>query len=97
MTVEMSMIHCAACSNVFAVTQFFERLRHQDHMQFFCPAGHPQFFPEKSNEDRLKEMLNIERVSKDRAYAREKFALSQMSTMKKQLAKLKKKALPKEA
>lgn len=57
MDVSMKVIQCANCHMPFAVPSRFEEDRRNDHESFFCPKGHSQFFPGKSDEERLRETL----------------------------------------
>jgi len=57
MDVEMKVIQCAACAMAFAVPSAFKDARLEDHKEFFCPAGHQNFYPGKSDVEKLQEKL----------------------------------------
>ena len=74
MTTQISMqtlvaIDCPACGLMFGITDDYERRRRDDHREFKCPAGHVQYFPQKSELEsaradakRLKADLEWERM-----------------------------------
>ena len=76
MDVPMRVIQCANCHLPFAIPSRFEEDRRSDHKEFYCPKGHVQFFPGKSDEEKLKEKLKskdqqLEAKLKELAEARE--------------------------
>lgn len=58
----LTILHCCKCSMAFGVPQRFEQDRRSDHESFYCPAGHPQYFPQKSDNERLAMQLEQERA-----------------------------------
>lgn len=56
-TVQLSRVDCASCGMVFAITDNFQAERREDHASFYCPNGHRQFYPQKSEAERLREQL----------------------------------------
>lgn len=58
-TIQMSFVTCcrAGCAVTFGMPQHMEQQRRKDHEEFYCPNGHRQYFPGKSEEEKLKEQL----------------------------------------
>ena len=48
---------CINCQVTFAVTDEYAKARRRDHKSFRCPNGHSQYYPAKSNEEKLKEQV----------------------------------------
>jgi hypothetical protein len=61
-TVELQPIICGNCTIAFAMPQLLYENRKRDHGAFFCPMGHSQYFPGKSD-------LEVERDARDAARA----------------------------
>lgn len=53
--VEFEFTCCGRCGRHFGVEAHFLRLRRQDHAAFFCPEGHHNFFPARTEVDILRE------------------------------------------
>jgi hypothetical protein len=49
MNIEMVLVECASCNLTFAVTSYFHRARRNDHKVFYCPSGHHNYYPQKSD------------------------------------------------
>lgn len=58
------VLHCSSCSIGFGVPQSFEQSRRADRKDFFCPAGHSQWFPGKT-QNKVIEELKAQVASKD--------------------------------
>lgn len=57
-TIEMEVIECANCGMPFGVTKDrIQRLR-KCHNLFYCPAGHLNNFPSKTEEEKLKDEIS---------------------------------------
>lgn len=54
--VESSTRTCE-CGIVYAVPAVWLEARRRDHATFYCPNGHARHFPQKSDEERLRENL----------------------------------------
>lgn len=54
-SVSMSLVQCCQCQMPFMVTKQFERDRRNDHRNFYCPAGHDQHYPGKSELEKARE------------------------------------------
>lgn len=59
------------CKQKFAMEDALYRQRKNDHYTFYCPRGHKQHFPDKSNEELLQQELQqqkekIERLEQSR-------------------------------
>jgi hypothetical protein len=74
--VKMVALTCCheGCGVVFAVPRWWETKRREDHTSWYCPNGHAQHFPGKSEAEKLRERL---RWAEERAaqVARDKQAL----------------------
>lgn len=46
---------CVSCGMTFGVASDFDRRRREDHKSFYCPAGHPQIYTDKSEAEKLKQ------------------------------------------
>lgn len=58
----LSVVECCNCHMTFAVTQRFEQSRRADHVNFYCPAGHPQHWAQQSSEEKLRtELATVKR------------------------------------
>jgi hypothetical protein len=57
-TGRLTVVDCATCHMDFGVTDKFERTRRDDHKNFFCPAGHSNYYPGRSETERLQQRLH---------------------------------------
>jgi len=55
----LSIVECPDCHMDFGVTPQFERARRADHKSFYCPAGHPMSYGQKTEAERLRERLRV--------------------------------------
>jgi len=53
--VTFGVITCACCGMSFGVPDRFIEKRRRDHESFFCPSGCSNYFPGKSDEEKLRE------------------------------------------
>ena len=44
-----TIVSCAECHMPFGVTTDFEQQRRRDHENFYCPKGHFNYWPQKSD------------------------------------------------
>jgi len=63
-------IECAKCGITFAMPSVYERARRNDHDTFYCPSGHGNHFPGKSEEEKLRDRLASERNLREGAERR---------------------------
>lgn len=56
-TKEFRELTCARCGCLFALTEHFMDSRRDDHGSFYCPMGHSNIFPGKSEAEKLREEL----------------------------------------
>lgn len=56
----LTIIECANCHMDFGVTPRFAKDRRDDHATFYCPRGHHNFYPQKSDEEKLRDELERE-------------------------------------
>lgn len=66
----MTMVECCRCGIAFAFGAGFEKERRRDHKSFYCPLGHSQYFPHKSDIEKLQEQLERERRRGQDAWTR---------------------------
>lgn len=59
--IEFVQIECANCNQSFAITHSLWKKRRRDHGDFYCPDGHTNYYPQKSDLDRVKEDLERSR------------------------------------
>lgn len=59
--VELSQVSCATpeCGVIIFLPSAIVRRRKEDHESFYCPNGHSQWFPGKTEEQKLREQLQI--------------------------------------
>lgn len=65
-TTKLFVENCCACGIAFAMPEDFEERSRKDHQSFYCPSGHSQSYPAKSEEERLREELKREQARRDR-------------------------------
>ncbi len=53
-TGRLTVLDCARCGIVFAISTDFEQRRRDDHADFYCPSGHANRFYGKSDEEKAK-------------------------------------------
>ena len=51
-----TVLQCADCGIGFGLPPGFYDARHSDRKTFYCPWGHPQWFPGKTDEQRISEL-----------------------------------------
>lgn len=75
MDVEMRLCNCAACGVSFAFPSAIAKRREDDHQSFYCPNGHTNYYPQKSDAEILREKLRMkERELEDMKAAEQKRA-----------------------
>lgn len=52
---------CATCGIIMVLPASYARKRRADHESFYCPNGHRQHFPQESEAEKLKKLLETER------------------------------------
>lgn len=52
------VIDCAKCHMTFGIPDRFQKDRRNDHATFYCPAGHDNYYPGKSEAEKLREQLD---------------------------------------
>lgn len=58
----MHIIECARCGIDFGIGDEYMSARRKDHGTFYCPSGHPNWYPEDNTEERLRK--DLERARK---------------------------------
>ena len=59
------VVTCAECGMMFAVPQIYKEKRKEDHKTFNCPNGHGNYFPQMSDEEKLREQLDHCQTNRD--------------------------------
>ena len=54
-TVTMVWVECSNCGVSFGLTEEFQSRRRRDRKSFYCPNGHSQWYPGKSEKQLLQE------------------------------------------
>ena len=55
--IQLVIEECCNCGLPFAITQEYYNILRNNHKSFYCPAGHSQYYPGKSDAEKLKEQL----------------------------------------
>jgi len=58
-TATLVSIKCSKCGVTFAATESFVAVRRADHRTFYCINGHEQYYPQKSEAEKLRERLRV--------------------------------------
>ena len=53
----LETISCGKCGVVFALPESFIGARRKDHETFYCPNGHPRYYPQENETERLRRQL----------------------------------------
>lgn len=61
-----TLIRCADCRMSFAVPDEYERDRRRDHKTFYCPRGHHNYYPHKSDVEKAREETEQAREAAER-------------------------------
>jgi hypothetical protein len=72
-TSTLTIVECCECHMDFGMTPRFVADRRADHGWWYCPQGHRQHWPEKSDKERLREQVE----QRDRELARTRARLDQ--------------------
>jgi len=59
-SVDLETCVCSKCGIVYGVPDNFKRARREDHHSFWCPNGHSQYIPAKSEAEKLRARLEEE-------------------------------------
>ena len=86
--VEMKTIECANCGIVFGLTDTFVYNRKETHHGFFCPNGHSNYWPDKTEAERLKFQLDQTKGEVERLRQQRDEALSEISLKNKETASM---------
>lgn len=73
-SVKLTTVTCCNCGMTFAMPSEVEQKRRSDHDWFYCPAGHRQYFPQKSEAEKLRDDLARTRAEFDQEQAKRKTA-----------------------
>ena len=52
----LEVTHCSSCHVMHALPAAFLNARRKDRMTFYCPNGHTQWYPGKTDAERAKEL-----------------------------------------
>lgn len=65
--IETFNVHCCTeCGVSYALTAAFEGRRRNDHKTFYCPNGHEQYYPQKSDAELAREEAQQQRERAER-------------------------------
>jgi len=56
--VTLETMHCGSCHVLYAMPDGFLTERRKDHATWYCPNGHPRYYPADNEEERLKKELD---------------------------------------
>lgn len=79
--IDFVTVNCAECNIPFAITTYLSSKLHECHNYFYCPVGHQQYFPQKSDVEKLRDRLR----EKD----------SELKVLRQEIAKIEAKKKPK--
>jgi hypothetical protein len=63
MEIQMKDITCPKCGIVFAITSVHDSNLRECHNTFYCPSGHSQSYPHKTEAESLKEKVSAQERS----------------------------------
>lgn len=91
-TLSLSLLHCTECGVAFGISDEYRAARRQNHATFYCPNGHSQYYPQKTEAELLKTAL--EKEQREAASLRENMVAAQRAQQKaeQRIEKLKKRA-----
>lgn len=88
---QLHVLSCATCAIYFAVTDRFKQIRRDDHATFYCPAGHRNYYPGKSEKEKLEAALRAKQQELESVRAQRDVLGKRLSAAKAVQTKLKKK------
>lgn len=53
------VIECNNCCLPFGVTAYFDSRRREDHKTFYCPSGHPNYYPSETDNEKLQRKAEV--------------------------------------
>lgn len=59
--IDMAVCNCANCGVTFAIPEKMEKRLRNNHETFYCPSGHTNYFPSKSEAEKIKEQAEREK------------------------------------
>lgn len=62
MNIDLVVVECASCNIAFGVPSGFHKSRRNDHKEFYCPNGHHNYYPQKSDVEKLRYELNMTKM-----------------------------------
>lgn len=96
---QLVAVECSQCGLAFGLTVQYKQHRRDDHGTFYCPNGHTQYFPGKSDAEKERERADrlarqVERKDREIANLDEdvRSARASLRATKGQLTKTKKRA-----
>ena len=61
--ITMIFMQCGKCGVPFALSNDFIEQRRKDHETWYCPKGCPRYYPDLSDEEKLKRQLKAKQKS----------------------------------
>lgn len=96
-TATLTIIECHKCHMDYGVTPAFNRACRDDHRTFYCPAGHPAYYPGNSEKEQLeadlaraRRQIDWAETSRTAAWDQARTAEYQRRAAKGQLTKIRK-------
>lgn len=87
-TEKLTVLHCSECSVTFAITESFESDARRKRSTFYCPNGHSQWYPGKTDKQ-LREEAERQAAS---AWEDARIARAEAAKAKRELTAAKKSA-----
>ena len=81
--VKLAEVKCPNCGVIFWLEEEYKKHRQNDHRAVYCPNGHNLYYPEQTEEERLRGLL----LSRERDYRQ---ATKERDKYKKQVTQLEK-------
>lgn len=91
-----NVLHCANCGVGFAISTEYEDKRRADRRTFYCPNGHSQWFPGKTDKKVIEELraqvasredlLQSTRLERDKHYRLRRAAEGKARAIRKRVA-----------
>lgn len=67
---DFEVIDCANCALLFAIPKRLEQARRNDHESFYCPNGHANHYPGKSELEKARDELAKQKQLREQAEAK---------------------------
>jgi len=82
---EWYMVTCSKCHAQFAITNAHDNQLRKCHNTFYCPSGHDQYYPGKTDEEKLRAVIE----ERDQAQSQAANRANQVTTLEADLERTK--------